>query len=116
MALHQTVDAETLAWYYKHAQRQYPDDDFETALNKWIKEEKEPGLFFLNEAGERCIWGAGKFFFSFEFPDRRQISGTLSALTALKILCTSTIGAQDQVTTNTRLETGCSLFPNTRRL
>ncbi|PMD25805.1 hypothetical protein NA56DRAFT_744819 [Hyaloscypha hepaticicola] len=63
MALHQTVDAETLAWYYKHAQRQYPDDDFETALNKWIKEEKEPGLFFLNEAEERCIWGADLVYF-----------------------------------------------------
>ncbi len=36
MALHHTVNAETLASYYKHAKRQYPDDDPETALNKWI--------------------------------------------------------------------------------
>ena len=62
MALPQTVDAETLAWYYERARRQYPDDNPETALNQWIIKEKKSSMFFLNESGERCVWGAGKFF------------------------------------------------------
>jgi hypothetical protein len=112
MALHQTVDAETLAWYYERAKRQYPDDNPETALNKLIIKEKRPEVFFLNESGERCVWGAGKFFSVLSF----YTGSTRSALTDLKTLHTSTIGAQDPVTTNTKLGTDCSLFADTRRL
>jgi len=112
MAPHQTVDAELLAWYYERAKRHYPDDNSETALNKWIIKEEKPEMFFLNEFGERCVWGAGKFFSSLSF----YTGSTRSALTDLKTLPTSTIGAQDPVTTSTRLGTGCSLFADTRRL
>jgi hypothetical protein len=112
MALHQTVNAETLAWYHERAKRHYPDDNPETALNKLIINEKRPEDFFLNESGERCVWGAGKFFSVLSF----FTGSTRSALTDLKTLRTLTIGAQDPVITSTRLETGCSLFANTGRL
>jgi hypothetical protein len=112
MALHQTVDAETLAWYNERAKKHYPDDNPETALNKLIIKEKKPEMFFFNESGERCIWGAGKFF----SVSSVHIGSTRSALTALKIFCTSTVGAQDPVTTSTRLGIGCSLFADTGRL
>jgi hypothetical protein len=62
MALHQAVDAEALAWYYERARGQYPDYNPETALNQWIVKEKKSSMFFLNESGECCVWGAGKFF------------------------------------------------------
>jgi hypothetical protein len=72
-------------------------------------------VFFVNEAGERCIWGAGKFLFQFRVARPAPDVGTRSALTDVEILRTSTIGAQDLVNTNTRLGTGCSLFANIRR-
>jgi hypothetical protein len=59
MALHQTIDAEKLALYREVYQERYPEDDPDTALNKGAIENKASKLFFLNEAGERCLWGPG---------------------------------------------------------
>jgi hypothetical protein len=61
MALHQTVDRETLAFHNKCAQEAYPGDDPNTALNKYVIENKTPEVFFTNEAGQRCLWGSGEF-------------------------------------------------------
>lgn len=60
MALHQTVDTETLARYKERAQRKYPYDDPETALNQLIIDKRISDVFFINEAGERCVWGTGE--------------------------------------------------------
>jgi hypothetical protein len=59
MALHQTIDAEKLALYRELCQERYPEDDPDTALNKGVIKNKASELFFLNEAGERCLWGPG---------------------------------------------------------
>ena len=63
MALQQKVDAETLALAHERAQHNYPDHNPDIALNKYIVANKISNLFFLNEAGERCLWGPGQYLF-----------------------------------------------------
>lgn len=61
MALKLDVNAEYLGNAQDLAQHDYPNDDSDVALNKFIVGNKMPNLFFLNEAGQRCLWGPGKY-------------------------------------------------------
>ena len=60
MPIHQRVDAQFLEPAKQQSQEKYPDDPPEIALNKWVIEQKLDGFFFLNETGERFLWGAGE--------------------------------------------------------
>ena len=61
MTLQQTIDTESLASHQKEAQHDYPNDDPDFALSKYIAKNKLSDLYFLNEAGERCLWGPGQY-------------------------------------------------------
>jgi hypothetical protein len=60
MAPHRIADAETVARYKEWAQEKCPEDDPDTALNKYVIKDKTQGIFFINETGDRCLWGDGK--------------------------------------------------------
>jgi len=62
MALQQTTDGWTLDLYRSDADKEYPEEDSDKALEIYAKEHGIGGIFFLNDSGDRCIWGPGKQF------------------------------------------------------
>jgi len=64
MILHQTVDAKFLEPAKEVSHERYPEDPPEIALNKWVIESKLPGFFFLDDSGERFLWGGGECLFT----------------------------------------------------
>jgi len=60
MALKQTLSGWNFESHKKDAVEKYPDEDPEKALERHAREEGIEGIFFLNQAGERCRWGPGK--------------------------------------------------------
>lgn len=60
MAVQQTLDESTLDYHKDDAKRKYPDEEPDTALQKHVNDECIEGIFFLDESGERRVWGPGK--------------------------------------------------------
>jgi hypothetical protein len=57
MALYQKVHTVILAHYKELSLQEFPEDDPDDALNKLIIRDQIKDVFFLNQAGERCLWG-----------------------------------------------------------
>ena len=49
-----------LPGYQKAASEKYPGETPSDALEKYAREFRVPGLFFQDDEGVRCTWGAGK--------------------------------------------------------
>jgi hypothetical protein len=60
MALQQTMNEYTLQYHQSDAEERYPSEDSGRALERYAKEHGIEGIFFLNDDGDRCVWGPGK--------------------------------------------------------
>jgi len=57
MALQQKLEDWDLNLHQINAIEKYPNDDPSIALENYTREHFIEGIFFLNDAKERCIWG-----------------------------------------------------------
>lgn len=60
MALQQTMDGYAFENHKIDAAEKYPEEELNTAVEKYAREHRIEGGFFLGDAGDRFVWGPGK--------------------------------------------------------